>query len=329
MRLSNYTYDDFFSILKDPSNYVKFLNDLNVSIQNNILSLIYDRGVDVMNEDWDNLIILDACRYDAFDEINTISGKLEGRISRAAISETFMYENFVGRELHDTVYVTANPYVNVIGSDVFHAVISVLDQWSSEKQTVLPETVTKAAQEAARKYPNKRLIIHYMQPHQPYIGPKGEQIQNEIEKYFESRGWPDGINYAYTSKDDSKKELDGLKQIEAAKYDELEVTRDDIRQAYDENLKIVLEDVESLLSELTGKTVITADHGELLGERPYKLSKREYGHPAGVYAPEVRKVPWLIIESDKRRSIRSNPPVRYKCADENTIDEKLSALGYK
>ena len=34
-----------------------------------------------MKEDWDNLVILDACRYDMFKKLNTINGKLEYKIS--------------------------------------------------------------------------------------------------------------------------------------------------------------------------------------------------------------------------------------------------------
>jgi hypothetical protein len=35
------------------------------------------------------------------------------------------------------------------------------------------EVVTEAALEAAEWYPNERLIVHYLQPHAPYIGPTG------------------------------------------------------------------------------------------------------------------------------------------------------------
>jgi len=38
-------------------------------------------------------------------------------------------------------------------------------------------------------------------------------------------------------------------------------------EAYNENLDIVLTEIEALLDELDGKSVITADHGNLVGER--------------------------------------------------------------
>ncbi|EMA54330.1 hypothetical protein [Halococcus thailandensis] len=40
--------------------------------------------------------------------------------------------------------------------------------WNEEHGTMLPETVTKYAQRAASEQPNK-LIIHYIQPHYPFI----------------------------------------------------------------------------------------------------------------------------------------------------------------
>ena len=68
-------------------------------------------GIDVMKEDWDNLIILDACRYDYFKEKQkNIRGELESVVSRGAHSSEFIEKNFLGRKLHDTIYVTANPY---------------------------------------------------------------------------------------------------------------------------------------------------------------------------------------------------------------------------
>ena len=56
-------------------------------------------GVDVFEEDWDTLIILDGCRYDTFAELNDISGELESRQSQGSTSWEFMEANFHGREL--------------------------------------------------------------------------------------------------------------------------------------------------------------------------------------------------------------------------------------
>lgn len=119
-------------------------------------------GVDVMAEDWDNLVILDACRYDYFEDQNNISGDLKHRISQGNKSWEFMQKNFAGKQLHDTVYVTANPFVTRFNDDVFYAVDTLDEYWDDDLGTVRPEDVVAAAVEANQTYPNKRLIVHFM-----------------------------------------------------------------------------------------------------------------------------------------------------------------------
>ena len=54
-------------------------------------------GINIFHEDWDNLIILDACRYDYFKQLNDMDGELEYRISRGSQSREFMRGNFQGQ----------------------------------------------------------------------------------------------------------------------------------------------------------------------------------------------------------------------------------------
>ena len=69
-----------------------------------------DDGIDVMSKDWDRLIVLDACRFDVFDELaSDIPGELEKVESRASATTQFLRANFSNSVLHDTVYVTSNP----------------------------------------------------------------------------------------------------------------------------------------------------------------------------------------------------------------------------
>ena len=66
-------------------------------------------GISVFTEDWDNLVILDACRYDYFAEQSNLNGTLTTRISRASATREWVRANFTDRQLHDVVYVSANP----------------------------------------------------------------------------------------------------------------------------------------------------------------------------------------------------------------------------
>jgi hypothetical protein len=43
------------------------------------------------------------------------------------------------------------------------------EDWDDETGTVRAETRTNAALEAAERFPHKRLVVHYMQPHYPFV----------------------------------------------------------------------------------------------------------------------------------------------------------------
>jgi len=279
----------------------------------------YSDGLDVMEKDWDNLILLDACRFDYFENRNPIPGELQSVTSMGSTSSEFIESNFIGRNLHDTIYVTANPYVEMLSEDVFYSVENLLvDQWQTDPGTVPPDAVRDAAVEANERNPNKRLIIHFMQPHTPYLGPTATEIRERF-------AIDDAYN-RYQCVDGADVETSGY-GIHGAAMQGLIPVRD-VRQAYSETLDIVLDSVTSLLSQVDGKSVVTADHGELLGERFTPLSHRRYGHPSGSYARELRVVPWLQISCDTRRRVVSEAPVGFERLDETTARDRLQALGY-
>jgi hypothetical protein len=102
---------------------------------------------------------------------------------------------------------------------------------------------------------------------------------------------------------------------------------------YEENLRLVLPYVKQLLEAFSGKTVITADHGEMLGNPttrvPIRLGKKRYNHPGKTYVPELRVVPWHTVDTGSRRQISSEPPEADDVVSEEEINNQLEALGYK
>lgn len=70
-----------------------------------------NNAVHVMEEDWDNLFILDACRFDLFEE--TIATEqfdaFEKSVSLGSRTDEWTFENFYGGQFGDTVYVTGSP----------------------------------------------------------------------------------------------------------------------------------------------------------------------------------------------------------------------------
>lgn len=283
------------------------LTYLPIELNNLAFRLRHGEETRVMEEDWDTLIILDACRYDMFDERVPFEGTLESRISLGSTSAEFLEQNFADGEFHDTVYVNANVYFSKMGLDqdkTFHAVVDLLDEWDEELEIAHPETVTEAAKEAHERYPNKRLIVHYMQPHLPFIGERGLEIR---ERLGQRNGW---IPFR-----------DG----------ETLVTIEELWEGYNENLDIAFDYVNDLLDDVEGKVVISSDHGNMVGERQGPLpTKRMFGHPWGVYCEELVEVPWFLIQGE-RRSITEEPPVEAKNAEysNEVIKERLESLGYR
>lgn len=105
-----------------------------------------------------------------------------------------------------------------------------------------------------------------------------------------------------------------------------------LRDAYASNLQLVLSEAARLLDQLVGKTVITSDHGELLGERLLPCPLRQYQHPGGIYVEELVKVPWLIVDNDERKEIvDEDAPAtwNYVDANMNEVEKQLKALGYR
>lgn len=121
----------------------------------------------ITDEEWKLAIILDACRFDLFEELGTShlnNGVLESRHSIASTTTEWLRRTFGNDTHHDIVYVTANPIYTIedwVGTDLtdhFHEVINVWDDgWDDEFETVLPETMAEATIEAIEKFPNKRL----------------------------------------------------------------------------------------------------------------------------------------------------------------------------
>lgn len=122
--------------------------------------------IDVLDADWDNLRILHACRYDLCDRTAKLPGETVAVESRDSSTRAFLRGNFHGRTMLDTVYVTARPMLHRHRNEIdlqFHEDISVWqDQgWNETYRTVLPETVTEAAVNAATRFSKKRSFILY------------------------------------------------------------------------------------------------------------------------------------------------------------------------
>ncbi|WP_434522784.1 hypothetical protein [Halorubrum sp. AS12] len=271
-----------------------------------------NKGIDIFEEDWDNLILLDACRFNLLkNNKDIITGKLESRISRGSSTVEFLRGNFKNKKLLDTVYVNSNPQLHrhrdEINSKIFHVENVWENNWDSEKKTVLPTTVTNEAMKLSKEFPEKRFIVHYIQPHYPFIGDKPSDFDNSqaFLKPGEAGSWT---------------------QIYLG---EISVDTHSVYKSYEQNLRICLNQVKDLLDELVGKTVITSDHGNMLGERSSPIPVREWGHPTGIYTPELVNVPWLVPPFDKRKKVTTSQLVSESNPNKaSSVNSRLQDLGY-
>lgn len=296
-----------------------------------------------MAEDWDNLLVLDACRYDMFERANTVPGRLESRRSKGSATREFVRNNFAGERYHDTVYVSGNPFVSTDAGDAFHDLFDVWrTDWDDEVGTVRPDSMREAVLRAHDAYPNKRLVGHLMQPHHPFIGPTGRELLenptgNEIarRRMLGSGDAADAAGGAVDSDDRDRRVWSALADGR--------LSLEEVREAYEENLEVVLPTVEALVETLPGKTVVTSDHGNLLDEPAYGVlstGSRRFAHPKYATGSALVKVPWLVCPADERKRVTEEPPAEGTGeetaagaeddqATQGEIDERLEALGYR
>jgi hypothetical protein len=82
------------------------------------------------------------------------------------------------------------------------------------------------------------------------------------------------------------------------------------------------------MTVLTGQTVVSSDHGQLLGERLFPIPIQHYGHPSNIHLPELVTVPWLIHEGT-RREVSKDPPVDKETdVSSGYVEDRLKDLGY-
>ncbi|MFB6095230.1 MAG: hypothetical protein ABEJ71_02110, partial [Halodesulfurarchaeum sp.] len=96
--------------------------------------------------EWDNLLLLDGCRHDVYEEVN---GETPKRVSLGSCTPEFIEKTFSEGMFDDVVYVTGNPHFyrdifrDLTGRNpegIFREVYNTYDtDWDEEAGVVLPE----------------------------------------------------------------------------------------------------------------------------------------------------------------------------------------------
>ncbi|WP_345785410.1 hypothetical protein [Halorubrum distributum] len=271
-----------------------------------------DYGTNAFDREWDALVVLDACRADLLRLVAPdfgFLGAVETVRSVGSSSSEWLENTFPGRpETARTAMVTGNTWTDrYLDADAFAALDEVWKYaWDGESGTVPAAAVTDRAISLARERDPDRLVVHYMQPHHPFV--------------------PDPLDGD-----------DGLARTGShsnagnpwvlLRRGEVSVER--VWTAYEANLRHVLGEVESLAANVDGRIAVTADHGNLFGE--WGL----YGHPMHTPVPALLKVPWATVDGadeGAREPILTPPeplPVSRVHGGEGETDrDRLRALGY-
>lgn len=222
------------------------------------------------------LIIFDAARYDIFGEVypDYFVGELSKVYNGGATwTLPWLIQHCQGK-LDCTLY-SAMPTLSG-GAGYLEKWFTLLKTYEPHKHfrriiswknivfdyamsTAFPEMVNRAV----LKEPDEKMVVHYMQPHIPYVGNP-------------PMPWTKGGGMAEKTKD---------------KLARSEITIDKLKLAYKGNMRLAFAGAVELAGKLDGRIYITSDHGEALGEGGYFYHGR--GYPR---MDCLCHVPWFEVE---------------------------------
>jgi len=279
-----------------------------------------------LERDWDVLVVLDAARYDVFESIygEYLDGELTKVRSPGSATPEWATRTFTGS--HELTYLSGNPFINSLGiplnelkwgasagyewtaTEHIDTIVDLWqEEWDDDLGAITPQAVTEAALDRVEAGYDGRLVVHYLQPHAPFIQEGTGRKMKRIKAGFDDV--PDAGNAPAEDPDslagrlrrwiepklgDSElaQRLGMLVELDAGSTTDIlsggiEAT---LREYYEENMRLALGETARLVEHLDGDVVVTADHGEAFGEQGV------WEHHVETYIPPLVEVPWLRVE---------------------------------
>lgn len=269
-------------------------------------------GESIYMRDWDVMLVLDDTRVDIMHEVADeyeFIEEIDTFRSLGSKSPDWMERNFKAEypnKTARTAYLTGNPHSRMFDGSEFAYFDEVWRYaWDENLNTIPARALTDRAVETWRQRENDmdRMVVHYMQPHDPFIPDPDLGTYGGVDSFGR-----EGFGNLWT--------LTGYT-----------VPRERVWQAYRDNLRYVLDDVSVLLSNLDAeRVVITADHGHAAGELCL------WGHPSDLLLPCVRQVPWVetgaVDKETYEPDLERPDDLTVTDADGQMVRERLRDLGY-
>lgn len=262
-------------------------------------------GTKPLEKDWDILIILDACRADLFEEFapqHPLSEKFEttSSIYSCASTSSEWFKKAFGEatdaDPENVHYISANPFSRCVDSSRFYEMTELWQFVDRGCHHCPPDAVTSETLRIYEESDANQFVIHYLPPHAPFLHcPDKYRIDDPV--------W--------------KSSHDVWLGLQSGEFD-----KEDIWNDYGKNLLAALDEVEILVSHLSGKIAITADHANGIGEFGV------YGHAPYSPVPAVKRVPWVTL-SGMRNEYDANQFEKLSAGEiDSDSEEQLAALGY-
>lgn len=256
----------------------------------------------LQSEDWDALIILDACRLDTLKAVT--NWPISACYSPGSATADWLESCKESEVLKDTYIATANPNYASFQFDSEQIEHVWEEQWDDALGNVPPEPVLDAANRFIQegKLPT---VAHILPPHGPYIAELGG-------KWFPT--FPELDVWRRNPSED--REHDKISPQVAMATGQVDMTK--AIEAYRASVESTWNSIKPYISKWAEeglKIVVTADHGETFGRfRDWKL----YGHPNKLRIKPLVEVPWVVFPGT----------TVFEGDGTETTEEKLEALGY-
>lgn len=261
-------------------------------------------GIPIYEREWEVLVILDACRADLMDEVADeypFLEKYRTHDSLGSNSGQWMARNFTdeyAEEMRETAVVTGNPHSDTYLDEEDFAMLDEVWRyaWEDKDELFKPHFITDRAISIKRHFQPERMIVHYMQPHHPFI-PHFDGFETDLHETWLNE-WRD-IRVGHISKEEKWRQ-------------------------YRDNLLYVLDYVELLLDSIDADpVVVSSDHGEAVGEWGI------YGH-YGIPLRVLRQVPWIetVAEDTGEYDPEFVPETTDVTGSKRAVEDQLEKLGY-